>query len=106
MPIDLTSTIEIANPTFPRGQFRFAVFDFDGTLSLIREGWMGVMIPYFVEELLRTPEHEEHEGVEGVVREFVETLTGKQTIYQCFRLAKEANTSLYAERNGHEYSKI
>src|SRR5262249_5689149 len=28
----------------------------------------------------------------GVVREFVETLTGKQTIYQCFRLAEEVQT--------------
>ncbi len=89
MPTELASSIEIANPTFPRGQFRFAVFDFDGTISLIREGWMGVMIPYFLEEILKAPKHEEHEVIEGVVRNFVETLTGKQTIYQCVRLVEE-----------------
>ena len=56
--------IEIAHSAAPRGQFRFALFDFDGTLSLIREGWQGVMIPYFVEELLKTPRHEEPDQIE------------------------------------------
>lgn len=81
--------IEIANPTAPRGGFRFALFDFDGTLSLIREGWQDVMVPYFVEELSRCPRCEEPEAVELVVREFITRLTGKQTIYQCFQLAEE-----------------
>ena len=35
--------IEILNPRFRRGPFRAALFDFDGTLSLIREGWARVM---------------------------------------------------------------
>ena len=82
-------TIEIINPHAPRGRVRYALFDFDGTLSLIREGWQGVMIPYFVEELLQTPRHEDPAEVEQVVRDFVERLTGKQTIYQCIRLAEE-----------------
>src|SRR5215510_10771996 len=81
--------IEIVNPDAPRGRIRFALFDFDGTLSLIREGWQGVMKPYFVEELKKAPKHEGHEELEEVVREFVEKLTGKQTIYQCFQLAEE-----------------
>jgi phosphoglycolate phosphatase len=97
------SPIEVSNPTFPRGQFRFAVFDFDGTLSLIREGWMGVMKPYFVEELERTPEHEDHEVIEDIVREFVETLTGKQTIYQCFRLAEEIEKRGGSSKDPLEY---
>ena len=33
------------------GGFKCALFDFDGTVSLIREGWQEVMIPYFVEVL-------------------------------------------------------
>jgi len=82
-------TIEIINPHAPRGRVRYALFDFDGTLSLIREGWQGVMIPYFVEELLQTPRHEDPAEVEQVVRDFVERLTGKQTIYQCIQLAEE-----------------
>jgi phosphoglycolate phosphatase len=85
----IASFIEIANPYAPRGSFRSALFDFDGTLSLIREGWQNVMIPYFLEELRACPDCESQEEVERVVREFVETLTGKQTIYQCFQLAEE-----------------
>ena len=30
---------EILNPHVRRSSFRAALFDFDGTLSLIREGW-------------------------------------------------------------------
>jgi phosphoglycolate phosphatase-like HAD superfamily hydrolase len=81
--------IEVVRPETPRGGFRFALFDFDGTLSLIREGWLGVMIPYFVEELADAPDAEDRESLEAVVREFVERLTGKQTIYQCFQLQEE-----------------
>lgn len=66
---------------------KIALFDFDGTLSLIREGWQDVMIPYFCEVLGNTgicPNE-----VEKTVRDFVDILTGKQTIYQCIRLAEE-----------------
>ncbi len=81
--------IEIINPGAVRGRVRSALFDFDGTLSLIREGWQGVMIPYFVEVLTATPDHEDATAIEAVVRDFVERLTGKQTIYQCIQLADE-----------------
>ena len=33
------------------GAFRYAVLDFDGTLSLIRQGWQEIMTPYFTDEL-------------------------------------------------------
>jgi phosphoglycolate phosphatase-like HAD superfamily hydrolase len=71
------------------GRFKAAIFDFDGTISLIREGWQHVMIPYFIEELRKTPEAEGEEGVTVCVRDFVDFLTGKQTIYQCIRLTEE-----------------
>ena len=29
-------SLEVINPHYPRGKFRFALMDFDGTLSLIR----------------------------------------------------------------------
>ena len=83
------SSIEIINPAISRGQIHHALFDFDGTLSLIREGWQGVMIPMLVELLMETPQHEFEDELYGVVTEFVERLTGKQTIYQMIRLCEE-----------------
>jgi phosphoglycolate phosphatase len=42
---------ELVNPAVRRGPFRAVLFDFDGTLSLIREGWPRVMIGMMVERL-------------------------------------------------------
>ena len=81
--------IEIINPRIPRGHIRHALFDFDGTVSLIREGWQGVMIPMMVEVLLETPRHESEEELYAVVTEFVDRLTGRQTIYQMIQLCEE-----------------
>jgi len=80
---------EILNPDLALGRIRHALFDFDGTISLIREGWQGVMIPMMVELLMQTPEHEDEAAIEAVVKEFVTRLTGKQTIYQMIQLVEE-----------------
>jgi phosphoglycolate phosphatase-like HAD superfamily hydrolase len=82
------SQIEIIHPE-RGGEIRHALFDFDGTISLIREGWQGIMIPMMVEILLSTPGHEEPGEVERIVKEFVTRLTGKQTIYQMIQLSEE-----------------
>ncbi len=94
MPVEAASflpgtNIEIVNDHIERGRIRFALFDFDGTVSLIREGWQGVMIPMMVELLLETPAHESEAELTCVVTEFVTRLTGKQTIYQMIQLAEE-----------------
>ena len=81
--------IELINPHIQRGHIRHALFDFDGTVSLIREGWQGVMIPIMVKVLLETPRHESEEELHAVVTEFVDRLTGKQTIYQMIQLCEE-----------------
>jgi phosphoglycolate phosphatase-like HAD superfamily hydrolase len=81
--------IEIINTEFSRGLIKFAIFDFDGTISLIREGWQQIMIPMMVDILLDTPDHESIDELEKVVREFIAKTTGKQTIYQMIRLAEE-----------------
>jgi phosphoglycolate phosphatase-like HAD superfamily hydrolase len=83
------TNIEVINPHVERSHIRFALFDFDGTISLIREGWQGVMIPMMVEVLLDTPRHESETALTQVVTEFVTRLTGKQTIYQMLQLAEE-----------------
>lgn len=81
--------IEIVRDSVPRGRARVAVFDFDGTLSLIREGWPEVMIPLMVEHLARAPRAEPRDQLRQRVEEFVMRLNGKQTIYQMIQLAEE-----------------
>jgi len=68
-----------------------AIFDFDGTLSLIREGWPDVMIPMLVEILRKTGTDETTEELTSLVTDFVMELTGKQTIYQMMRLVEEVS---------------
>lgn len=79
---------EIKEPCRGR-QFKAALFDFDGTFSLIRRGWQDVMVPYFTEVLRPFSPNETPEETETVVRDFVDLLTGKQTIFQCIRLDEE-----------------
>ena len=81
--------IEILRPGFPRGRFRSALFDFDGTLSLIREGWPQVMIPMMVDVLREAGAAEPDAELAGAVEEFVMRLNGRQTIYQMIQLADE-----------------
>lgn len=69
------------------GNFRCALFDFDGTISLIREGWQDIMIPYFCEVLSAVEKDQAQSAIYAEVKEFVDRLTGKQTIYQCMALA-------------------
>ncbi len=83
------TAIEIIRPDIHRGEIRHALFDFDGTLSLIREGWQEVMVPMMVDVLMETPRHEPREELGVLVREFVDRLTGKQTIYQMLQLQEE-----------------
>lgn len=83
------SPIEIIRSVNFPGPPEYALFDFDGTLSLIREGWMDVMIPMMVEVLLETGTGESNERLHDLVYKFVTELTGKQTIYQMIRLKEE-----------------
>jgi phosphoglycolate phosphatase len=68
---------------------KVALFDFDGTLSLIRAGWADVMIPMMVEALADLNTGESEAQLTGVVRDFVDRLTGKQTVYQMIELARQ-----------------
>lgn len=81
--------MEVLRPN-PGQPFQYAVFDFDGTLSLIREGWQQIMIPYFTDELAAAPggRGQSREKLEEEAREFIYVNTGKQTIYQCIELAR------------------
>ena len=45
--------VEFADQFEMRPEIEHVLFDFDGTLSLIRQGWPEVMVPMFVEALPR-----------------------------------------------------
>jgi phosphoglycolate phosphatase-like HAD superfamily hydrolase len=83
-----TPAIEALHPE-ARGVPKVVLFDFDGTLSLLRAGWAGVMVPMMVAELAALKSGESEAELHSIVREFVDRLTGKQTIYQMIELAAQ-----------------
>ena len=83
-----STSIEILNK-IERGKVRHAVLDFDGTISLIRDGWQNVMVPMMIDVLMETPTNESRKQLESTVVKLVDQLTGKQTIYQMIQLCEE-----------------
>lgn len=99
----LTDEIEVLRPDLPRGRVRSVLFDFDGTLSLIREGWPQVMFPMMVAVLRQTGTSESDDELSRVVEEFVMRLNGRQTIYQMMQLADEVTKRGGRPRDPLEY---
>ena len=83
--------IEIVRPLARATPPRHVLFDFDGTLSLIREGWPEVMVPMMVDVLRATGTSETPAELSQRAGHFVMELTGKQTIYQMIHLAEEVS---------------
>ena len=83
--------VEIFEPLeLRRGQIRYAVLDFDGTISLLRAGWQQVMSDQFVRILReQAPTAESPLQLTAVCRHFITALTGRQTIYQTIQLEEE-----------------
>ncbi len=81
--------IEQLRPGASARRARVVLFDFDGTLSLIRAGWVDVMVPMMVEILADLNSGESETDLRTLVEEFVGRLTGKQTIYQMIELARQ-----------------
>ncbi len=69
-----------------RGNFKHALFDFDGTISLLREGWQHIMHPVCVEAICG--EHPPTPEIEAAVTEMIDETTGIQTILQMERLVE------------------
>src|SRR3974377_1310858 len=97
------TSVEIIHDTTPGSKFRHVLFDFDGTLSLIREGWPQVMIPMMVQELKETGTRESQADLTERVEEFGLLLNGRQTIYQMIQLAEEVRHRGGRPRDPLEY---
>lgn len=78
--------LEIIHKGASAARARVVIFDFDGTLSLIRSGWMDVMVPMCVEQLAALGTGEASDQLREAVESFVWHLTGKETIYQMMAL--------------------
>jgi phosphoglycolate phosphatase-like HAD superfamily hydrolase len=80
-------SVELPVPLAPRPEISHVLFDFDGTLSLIRQGWPDVMVPMFVEALPRLAGESEAD-IRRLVVDDIMRLNGKQTIYQMIQLTE------------------
>jgi len=79
--------VEFSGAFQARPQISHVLFDFDGTLSLIREGWPEVMVPMFVEMCPAVAGETEVERRQLLYDDIMH-LNGKQTIYQMIQLAE------------------
>ncbi len=76
------------SPQFaPRPAISHVLFDFDGTLSLIRQGWPEIMVPMFA-EFLPPLAGESEDARRQLCLDDIMRLNGKQTIYQMIQLAE------------------
>jgi phosphoglycolate phosphatase len=81
--------LECLRPGAHAANARVVLFDFDGTVSLIRSGWVQVMVPMMVEILLDLKTGETEEELHAIVEDYVGRLTGRQTMYQMIEFARQ-----------------
>jgi len=84
---EFAGLVEFSPGFVPRPRISHVLFDFDGTLSLIRQGWPEVMVPMFVEMLPPLP-GESEESRRQLCYDDIMRLNGKQTIYQMIQLGE------------------
>lgn len=78
--------IEIVSALPRRRQFSHVIFDHDGTLSTLRQGWEKIMEPMMVRAILGKNEREAdqalHDHIVTGVRDYIDKTTGIQTLVQ------------------------
>jgi phosphoglycolate phosphatase-like HAD superfamily hydrolase len=85
--------IEVINAAATRGRpIAHAIFDHDGTLSGLREGWERIMEPTMVRAILgpcfATADESDYHNVTARVRAYIDATTGIQTLVQMQGLVK------------------
>lgn len=87
LPAGFSGKIEFSASFVPHRTISHVLFDFDGTLSLIRQGWPEVMLPMF-EEMVPRQTGESAAELRPLLLDDIMRLNGKQTIYQMMQLAE------------------
>jgi phosphoglycolate phosphatase-like HAD superfamily hydrolase len=77
---------EIVSRSRPPSRTEFAIFDHDGTVSVLREGWEKIMEPVMVRAILgekyATADESLYHRVVARVRDYIDKSTGIQTLLQ------------------------
>lgn len=104
----VSSWIEVINPNVKSrlGRIKYTLIDFDGTISVIRQGWENVMASMMIEMICNgkppTPE------IEAEVQEYIDYSTGMLTIKQMEWLAEAVHGHGIAKepKSPYEYKRI
>jgi rfaE bifunctional protein kinase chain/domain len=80
------SEIELCWESIPQARIKHAVFDHDGTVSTLRQGWEQVMAPVMIKAILgdkyKTADENLFHQVRNRVLDYIDMSTGIQTIIQ------------------------
>ena len=78
--------IELCEESVPFGHIRHAVFDNDGTVSVLRQGWEQIMAPVMIKAILgdhyATADEALYQKVQRRVLDYIDKSTGIQTLVQ------------------------
>ena len=78
--------IELCYQQIPFGRIKHAVFDHDGTISTLRQGWEQIMAPVMIKAILgeryKTADETLYHKVRHRVLDYIDKSTGIQTILQ------------------------
>lgn len=96
------------------GEIKHVVFDHDGTISTLRQGWEEIMEPVMIKSILGEKydsiDQASYNEVVKQVREFINKTTGIQTIFQMEGLVKMVEESGYVQKekilDKFDYKKI
>ena len=80
------SEIEIINEWKEKLNIKYAIFDHDGTISTLREGWEHIMAPMMIKAILGEKRKDVgidvYQKIEERVNEYIDKTTGIQTLVQ------------------------
>lgn len=98
-------TLEIIRPNIGPYRLRVALFDFDGTVSLLRAGWQQIMIDMVVEVVPRQ-NGEDNGDVAKIGKELVHRTNGLPTLFQMQAIADLARARGAVPLDPSDYKKL
>ncbi len=97
------SEIEIVRKPICIGKISHAIFDHDGTISVLREGWEKIMEPMMMKAVLGAvyakADESTYHKVLNRVRKFIDSTTGIQTLVQMQGLVKLVKEFGFVQEN-------